>query len=122
MSLDMTGFVDDVIESVPATRFARSGSRGSDGRWSEGPETATPRKVNLQPLGDKEIANLGKGGERVQDFRKIYINDGDLYSLTPQDEWEFDTPDLAGVRFTVSAFDNRPWRNYCKCVVHRNDR
>ena len=122
-ALDMDGFIDDDFQSIPATRFSQSGSRDAKGRWVAGAEGAgTPHKVNLQPLSDKELTNLGAGGERIQDFRKFYVNDGDLQSLTPQDEWEFDTPDLAGVRFTVYMLDNRPWRNYCKCVVARNDR
>ena len=122
MSLDMLGFIDDVFESVPATRYSQSGSRGSDGKWAAGAETDTAHTVNLQPLSEKEVSNLGIGAERIQDYRKIYVNDGDLYSLTPQDEWSFDTPDLSGIRFTVYKMDNRPWRSYCKCVVHRNDR
>lgn len=122
MSLDMLGFVDDEFESVPATRHSQSGSRGSDGKWAAGAEADTAHTVNLQPLSEKEVSNLGIGAERIQDYRKIYVNDGDLYSLTPQDEWSFDTPDLSGIRFTVYKMDNRPWRSYCKCVVHRNDR
>ena len=123
MSLDMENFRDDTFVSVPATRYSQSGARDAKGKWVANAEGAgTPHKINLQPLSDKELTNLGAGGERIQDFRKFYVNDGDLYSLTPQDEWEFDTPDLAGVRFTVYMLDNRPWRNYCKCVVARNDR
>ena len=122
MTLDMLGHIDDTFESMPATRYAQSGARGSDGKWTSGAETETPHKVTLQPLSDKELANLGVGAERVQDFRKVYVNDGDLYSITPQDEWEFDSPDLSGIRFTTYMLDNRPWRSYCKCVVHRNDR
>ena len=120
--LDMSDHIDDDLISVMATRFARSGTRGSDGRWTEGAEYSTTHKVNLQPLSEREIQNLGEGGERLQDLRKVYINDGNLYSLTPQDEWEFDSPDIAGARYTVYSMDNRPWRSYCKCVVHRNDR
>lgn len=122
MSLDMQNFVDDCFKSVVATRYAQSGSRGSDGKWASGAETSTSHNINLQPLSDKELVNLGAGGERVQDFRKFYINDGSTQSLTPQDEWEFDAPEFAEQRFTVYMLDNRPWRNYCKCVVHLNDR
>lgn len=122
MSLDMENFIDDTFESVPATRYSQSGARDAKGKWVAGAEVGSPHKINLQPLSDKELINLGAGGERIQDFRKFYVNDGDLYSLTPQDEWEFNTPDLAGIRFTVYMLDNRPWRNYCKCVVARNDR
>ena len=123
MSLDMENFIDDDFQSVPATRYGQSGARDGKGKWvANAEDPGTPHKINLQPLSDKELTNLGAGGERIQDFRKFYVNKGDLYSLTPQDEWEFDTPDLAGVRFTVYMLDNRPWRNYCKCVVARNDR
>jgi len=123
MSLDMFGFVDEVFRSVPAIRYSQSGARDNMGKWVKGAECKDDKRaVNLQPLSDKELVNLGAGGERIQDFRKIYINDGDLYSITPQDEWEFDTPDLEGVRFSTYMLDNRPWRNYCKCVVVRNDR
>lgn len=122
MSLDMEGHIDEVFKSVPATRYSQSGVRDVNGRWVANPEVSTPHDINLQPLSDKELTNLGAGGERVQDFRKFYVNDGDLYSLTPQDEWEFDTPDLASVRFSVYMLDNRPWRHYCKCVVARHDR
>jgi hypothetical protein len=122
-ALDMDGFVDDDLKSVTANKYGQSGARDAKGRWVAAAEDAViPYDVNLQPLSDKELTNLGAGGERIQDFRKFYVNKGDLFSLTPQDEWEFDTPDLAGVRFTTYAMDNRPWRNYCKCVVARNDR
>jgi len=121
VSLDMEGHIDDCLQSIPATRYSQSGAR-VDGRWVAGPETPTPHKVTLQPLSEREVANLGEGAERVQDYRKIYVNDGDLYSITPQDEWVFDSPELSGLRFTTYRLDNRPWRNYCKCVVHLNDR
>ncbi len=122
MSLDMTGFIDSDFLSVIGTRYAQSGASGADGKWVDGAEAPTTHKLNLQPLSDKELVNIGAGGERVQDFRKFYINDGLTAELDPQDEWEFDSPELTGVRFTVYMLDNRPWRKYCKCVVHKNDR
>lgn len=121
-ALDMEGFIDDDFQSAQATRYAQSGARNGSGKWVSGAEVSTEHGVNLQPLTEKELVNLGAGGERIQDFRKFYVNDGDLFSITPQDEWEFNTPDLLGIRFTVYMLDNRPWRNYCKCVVARNDR
>ena len=122
MTLDMTNFIDSDFLSVIGTRYAQSGARGADGKWVDGAEAPTTHKLNLQPLSDKELVNIGAGGERVQDFRKFYINDGLTAELDPQDEWEFDSPELTGVRFTVYMLDNRPWRKYCKCVVHKNDR
>lgn len=121
MSLDMLGAVDDVFQSVGATRYAQGGDRDAKGRWVDGAESSSSHTVNIQPLSDREISNIQEGAERIQDFRKVYVNDGDLYSLTPQDEWEFDDISMDG-RYTVYMMDNRPWRNYCKLVVHRNDR
>lgn len=122
MTINMAGHVTSVLRTCKGTRFARSGARDGKGRWVEGAEAASIHDVNLQPLSDKDIANLGIGGERVQDFRKAYINDGTTGELTPQDEWEFDCEGLAGQRFTIDAIDNRPWNNYCKIVMHLNDR
>jgi hypothetical protein len=122
MTINMAGHVSSVLKTCKGTRFAQSGSRGSDGRWSGDPEAPTTHDVNLQPLTEKDVANLGVGAERIQDFRKAYINDGTTGELTPQDEWEFDCEGLVGKRFTVDALDNRPWNNYCKIVMHLNDR
>ena len=120
--MDMEGFIDDDFESAIGTRFSNSGARGTDGRWVAGVPVESSHSVNIQPLSDREAVNLGVAGERIQDFRNIYINDGDLYSISPQDEWEFDAVDLVGQRFKTYSMDNRPTRNYCKCVVSRNDR
>ena len=122
MTINMVGHVSSVLKTCIGTRTARSGARGSDGRWVEGAETESTHNVNLQPVTEKDLANLGIGGERIQDFRKAYINDGTTGVLTPQDEWEFDCEGLVGKTFTVDAIDNRPWNNYCKIVVHLNDR
>ena len=123
MAIDMQDAVSDDIGTIPATLFSQSGSRGADGKWVAGVEGAgVPYDVILQPVTDKELINLGAGGERIQDFRKIYLTDVGTISLTPEDEWEFNATGLNGVRFKVYAMDNRPWRNYCKCVVARVDR
>lgn len=122
MGLNMSDFMDDTMESFAATRFQIPESRDSKGRVVKGAETESPHSVNVQPLSEQEINNLGIGADRVNDFRKIYVNDGDLYAITPQDEWEFDSPELVGIRFTSYKMDLRPSRSYCKAVVHRNDR
>jgi hypothetical protein len=119
----MSGHVGGVLRTCGAVRYSQSGARGADGKWVAGAEVSTIHKdVNLQPVSEKELANLGIGAERIEDYRKAYINDGLTADLTPQDEWEFDAPGLVGVRFTMDSTDNRPWNNYCKIVVHRNDR
>lgn len=117
MSLDMFGHIDDVFESVQANRLTKPGSY-VDGKWVGTVGITTPHIVTLQPLTDKEIDSLSKGGERIVDGRKIYINDGDLYSISPSDTWTFTGID--GIFKTVKL-DNRPWRNYCKAIVSRKD-
>lgn len=79
--------------------------------------TATKKhNITAQPAGDREIDTLSVGGERIKDARKIYVNDGDFYSIMPSDIWVFD-----GQRFKCMKLDNRPWRNYCKAIVVRID-
>lgn len=118
MSLDMSGHIDSTFESVTATRTAKAGGAYVDGKWVDGSSAATNHIVNLQPLNDRERKTLQEAGERIIDARKIYVNDGDIYSVSEADMWSFAGVD--GVFKTVSV-DNRPWRNYCKIVVSRKD-
>lgn len=118
MSLDMIGHIDLVFESTGATRTSYSGGGYVDGRYVDGAQTQTSHTVNIQPLNNKEIQTLNIGAERIGDVRKVYVNDGDLYSIAEADTWEFDGVD--GV-FNSIALDNRPWRNYCKIIVSRQD-
>lgn len=115
--LDMVGHIDDCFESVTATRTSQPGSY-VDGKWVETPGISEPHVITLQPVSEKELDNLSKGGERIVDARKIYVNDGDLYSISPSDDWVLDSID--GIFKTVKL-DNRPWRNYCKIIVSRKD-
>ncbi len=118
MSLDMTGHIDSTFESVGATRTGYTGGGYVDGKWVDGASVDTAHTINLQPLSDKERRTLQEAGERVVDARKVYVNDGDLYSISEADTWVF--IGISGVFKTVSL-DNRPWRNYCKIVVSRKD-
>lgn len=122
MSLDMLSHIDDTFVSTDsiagATRYAKSGGSYVDGIWVEGVETPSTHTVNLQPLSDREIQNLSIDSERITDYRKVYVNDGDLYSIREADEWEFDNVDG---RFKAHALDNRPTRNYCRIIAVRID-
>jgi len=118
MSLDMAGTIDDTFESVGALRTTKTGGYGANGRYVAVSSAPARHTVNLQPLSVKDLQSLSIGAERANDVRKIYVNDGDLYSILPSDEWAFDTID--GTFRTVSL-DNRPWRNYCKAIVSRKD-
>ncbi len=118
MSLDMYGFVDDTFESVQAFRTSKTGGYGVNGRYVGASDIPNPHTVNLQPVSTKDLQSLNIGAERINDVRKIYVNDGDLYSILPSDEWS-----LTGIEgtFKTVSLDNRPWRNYCKAIVSRKD-
>lgn len=116
MSLDMSGHIDPVFKSVPANRIATTGGGYVNGIWVDGVETVTPHTVTIQPATDREIETLEKGGERIVDARRVYVNDGVLAAIAQADIWEFD-----GQRWKCHKLDNRPWRNYCKAIVSRMD-
>lgn len=116
MSLDMQGTVDDVFESIPATRTATTGGGYVDGVWQDGTEVDTSHRVTIQPASDREIEALEKGGERIVDARRLYVNDGLDASISQADVWTFD-----GQKWKCHKLDNRPWRNYCKAIVSRFD-
>lgn len=115
MSLDMAGMIDPVFKSIPATRTKTTGGY-VNGIWVNGATTITSHTVNIQPATDREIEAIEKGGERILDARRIYVNDGIDASISPSDIWEFD-----GQRWKCHKMDNRPWRNYCKAIVSRID-
>lgn len=115
MSLSMLGQIDEVFESVDATLSFVSG-RYVDGIWQEGPEVTLPFTVNIQPASDREIDFVLHAGERIVDVRRIYVNDGDLESITLDGSWTF-----LGQRWKIVRLDNRYWRDYCKCIVTRID-
>lgn len=114
--LDMKGHIGDVFQSIAATRTSYSGGGYVNGLWVDGTSTDTPHTVTIQPATDKEIEVIEKGGERVIDARRIYINDGVLAEISQADTWAFD-----GQVFKCYKLDNRPWRNYCKVIVARID-
>ena len=116
MSLDMRGHIDPVFKSIPATRTATTGGGYVDGIWQDGATVVTSHTVTIQPATDREIETIEKGGERIVDARRVYINDGVDASISQADLWEF-----AGQVWKCHKLDNRPWRNYCKAIVSRID-
>lgn len=116
MSLSMSGHIDAVFKSVDATMTPKGGSY-VDGVWVPSPSLAvTGYVVNIQPLSEREKDFLERGGERIVDGRRIYVNNGDLNLITLEADWEF-----LGQRWKAVKTDNRPWRNYCKVIVSRYD-
>jgi hypothetical protein len=116
LTLDMRGHIDPVFKSIPATRTPKAGAYVG-GLWvPDAPATPIPHTVTIQPASDREIESIERGGERIVDARRIYVNDGVLASISPADIWNFD-----GQRWKCHKLDNRPWRNYCKAIVSRID-
>ena len=114
-SLSMLGHIDDVFQSVPATRKA-SGGAYVDGVYVPAPGTPEPYVVNIQPASDREIDFIRQAGERITDVRRVYINDGNMQLIDQTGTWEF-----LGQKWKTVGCDNRYWRNYCKVMVVRID-
>ena len=122
-SIDMSGHIDDVFQSGTGSRTAKSGGEYVIGKWVAGTETVTTHKINIQPLNQKDINFLTLGGERVQDTRKIHLNDGIDPSISEADTWTLIDVDGNAINgtFKVYSLDNRPWRNYCRFYAVRLD-
>ena len=118
MSLDMTGFIDSKFQSGGlATRTSYAPGQYVNGIWQEGVASTENHRVNIQPATEKQIADLEQGGERILDVRRLYVNGGDLFSISPSDTWTFPSDSgLDGV-YRTRSLDNRPWRGYCRIMV-----
>lgn len=114
----MGGHIDDVFESMKGHRKGKSSGGYVDGKWVEGLPEETTHRVNLQQLNQQDINFLQIGGERIQDTRKVYVNDGLMINLKDADEWTFEG--VSGTYKAVST-DNRHWRNYCRFYAVRLD-
>lgn len=119
-SLDMFGHIDDVFASATVIRTSTTGGAYVNGKWVAGTTSTSSHVANIQPLNAKEANHLSIGGDRIKDYRKLYINDGSAGEII-----EADTYTIPGVDGTFKTFmlDNRvPFgRNYCKIVVARID-
>lgn len=116
MSLNMKGHIDRVFKSVTATRTGSTGGGYVNGIWVEGTTTVTSHTVNIQPATDREIDSIERGGERIVDARRVYVNDGIDPSIRESDTWEF-----FGQLWKCHKLDNRPDRDYCRAIVSRID-
>lgn len=123
VNLSMSGHIDDVFTSGVGTRVAKSGGGYVDGKWVAGSEATTTHTVNIQPLNQKDINFLQLGGERVQDTRKVYVNDGTSAVIMEADQFTFvdSSGDAIDGTFKAYSVDNRPWRDYCKFYAVRLD-
>lgn len=116
MSLNMSGHIDDVFESIPVTLTYQAGGAYVNGIWQDGTETTVSYRANVQQLDDKELSNLMLAGQRILDSRKVYINDGDLELLKLGEDMR-----LEGDEWKIVERDVREWRNYAKIIVVRYD-
>lgn len=104
----------DAVEIV----ILKGGSEAEfvNGRYKKGDGgTREPKRVTLQAANPKEIEFIS-GGQRISDVRKFYLNDGT--TLSPKDG---DKVEIFGEIWTVVAADNRPWHNYCKAMIVKED-
>lgn len=115
MPLSMSGHIDQVLQSVAASRTVTPGSY-VDGIWTEGTPVTTDYTVNVQPVSDQELYYLNQGGERLVDVRVIHVNDGDLSLIDYTGVWNF-----IGLTWKTIKLDNRYWNDYCRIVVSRID-
>ena len=114
----MLGHIDANFVSMDANQITvTGGDYDDDGIWQDGTEIASPYSATIQPLNSREINNLNIGGERVNDYRKIYVNEGDFHALSPSAYWEFDANNAGIQRYKVYQSDIRVSRAYAKLVV-----
>ena len=117
-SLDFNGFVDADFKSYSATQITVTGSGyDDDGIWQEGTESESAYDINVQPVSNREIQSLQIGGERISDYRNIWVNDGDFHALSPSAFWEFDANNNGLERYKIISSDIRVSRSYAKLTV-----
>lgn len=116
MPINRFGHVSGTLRSFVATRVSTTPGSYVDGIYQSGTESTTTHDVNCQPATDRQIEQLSAAGRRINDTRRLYINDGVLASISPADDWIFE-----GARWECIQMDNRPWRNYCRVYVSRYD-
>lgn len=114
--LNMRGCVDGVFQSTTATRTTTTEGSYVDGVWVPGVQTTSTFSVNVQPVSQQELDFLTKGGERVMDLRRVYVNSGPIGEIDETGEWSF-----LGLKWKAIRVDNRYTfgRWYCKCIVDR---
>lgn len=73
--------------------------------------------TTVQPLRPKEIQALGVGLDRIRDYRKIYINTGNIAALQDMEgRFEF-----LGAHWRIIEVDYRARSSYCRVVVAKRD-
>nr|DAI76064.1 MAG TPA: Minor capsid protein [Caudoviricetes sp.] len=118
MSLSMYGHIDNVFHSGIDVEYCTVGEHwNAEGLPATGDAIKrTPFYATVQPLSPRETQALGIADERIGDYRKIYINSGDIKAVTLNGWWE-----MLGERWKPVSTDLRPARDYLKVIVARYD-
>lgn len=117
MSLSMDGHIDNDFDSAMTVQFVSVTVTEEDGIFTKVPGNATTYIVNVQPMSMKEISFLGIGLERINDYRKLYVNSGDLSALGDMSGYFT----INGEKYKPVQWDIRLSRDYCKMIVAKED-
>lgn len=116
--LSMSGLLSGGFDSQISVVFIPEEVTFVDGIAQTTDGTAlTFSATTVQPLRPKEIQALGVGLDRIRDYRKIYINTGNLSALQDMaGRFEF-----LGAQWRVIEVDYRARSSYCRVVVAKRD-
>ena len=118
MSLSMAGHIDNDFDSSLTVQFVPVTVKEEDGIFTKVVGTAATYIANVQPMSAKEINFLGIGLERINDYRKLHINSGDLAALDDADGHFI----INGASYKPIQWDIRLSRDYCKVIVAKEDK
>lgn len=111
---EMDGEIDNDFTTDEVTHIPSVGSY-ENGVWVESGGSQKVVSACIQPLSKRELSFLQNGGERVSDFRKLYVTQ-QIEDLTLMSQFEF-----FGQRWKVVEFDARPENTYYNIIVARFD-
>lgn len=117
MSLSMSGHIDNTFYSELSLTYHAVERTETNGIFTNTVTSVMSFRATVQPLSPRELNLLGIGLERIQDYRKIYINSGNMELLNRLNGYFT----LNGEKFKAIQVDYRPARKYCKLILCRWD-
>ena len=115
--LSMSGHISGGFDSRFGIIYVPRSVSYADGVPVASTRRGTPFVATVQPLCPKEIEALAIGADRIRDYRKLYINSGNMSVLERLDgRFEF-----LGEKWRPIEVDYRPTRRYCRVIVARID-
>ena len=124
--LDMFGHIDSTFQSHTVEQI-KIGTAIVDFRSVFDELARESFAATVQPVSLKEIEFLGIGGERINDVRRVYRNDGGMFYEGNDDQmldvlYFSEAPGrVPATYWKVIQADNRPWRNYAKAIADKLD-